>query len=85
MHLVRLLRMAVEIARTGEVIVKRSDREDLLGIRAGRMSYDDLVDHAERLSDDVKRAAEASPLPEAPDEDALDALCVSIVEEVRCS
>jgi uncharacterized protein len=85
MHLVRLLRMAVEIARTGEVIVKRSDREDLLGIRAGRMSYDELVLHAEELSEEVKSAAETSPLPEAPDEDALDALCVSIVEEVRCS
>jgi predicted nucleotidyltransferase len=82
MHLVRLLRMAVEIAEAGEVRVRREDREELLGIKGGSMSYDDLVAYAEKLGEDVKAAADRSPLPEAPDEGALDALCVSIVEEV---
>lgn len=82
LHLVRLLRMAAEIAETGRVLVKRPDREELLGIRAGRWAYDDLVSYAESLGERVKEAASASPLPEAPDEAALDTLCVSIVEEV---
>jgi predicted nucleotidyltransferase len=82
LHLVRLLRMAVEIAETGRVIVKRPDREELLAIRGGRFSYDELVACAEDLGDRVREAAARSPLPEAPDEDALDALCASIVEEV---
>jgi hypothetical protein len=40
------------------------------------------VTHAEKLGEEVKAAADRSKLPEAPDEGALDALCVSIVEEV---
>lgn len=82
LHLVRLLRMAVEIAETGEVRVKRADRDELLAIRGGSMSYDELVEHAEALALAAQEAASRSALPEAPDEGALDALCVSIVEEV---
>ncbi len=82
MHLVRLLKMAVEIANTGEVKVKRDDRDELLSIRNGSMSYEELVDYAERLSLEVQPAAQRSQLPESPDEEALDALCVAIVEEV---
>lgn len=82
MHLVRLLRMAVEIAATGEVRVRRDDREELLAIKGGAMGYDELVASAERLGDDVRAAADRSRLPEEPDEAALDELCVSIVEEV---
>lgn len=85
MHLVRLLKMAVEIAQTAFVKVKRDDREELLAIRNGSMSYDDLVAYAEKLSGDVQRAAEHSSLADAPDEQALDALCGSIVEEVLFS
>lgn len=82
MHLVRLLKMAAEIAETGVVKVEREDREELLSIRRGAMGYDELVEYAERLSREAQAAAEHSPLAEAPDEQALDELCVSIVEEV---
>lgn len=81
-HLIRLLRMGGEILRGEGVIVTRPDRDELLAIRDGALTYDALLAEAERLGAAVRAAAPTSPLPEAPDAAALDALCVSLVEEV---
>lgn len=43
MHLVRLMKMGVEILRDGVVNVKRPDAAELLAIRNGSWSYDELV------------------------------------------
>lgn len=43
MHLVRLMKMGVEILRDGDVNVKRPDAAELLAIRNGSWSYDELV------------------------------------------
>jgi predicted nucleotidyltransferase len=81
-HLVRMLRMGVEILRDGEVRVRRDDAEELHAIRSGAWSYDELVERAERLGAKVREAAQCSALPKAPDEERLDALCAEIVESV---
>ena len=47
MHLVRLLRMGVEALTTGQIIVKRPDAEELLAIRNGAWTYDEIVRYAE--------------------------------------
>jgi predicted nucleotidyltransferase len=80
MHLVRLLRMCREILTTGEVVVKRPDREDLLAIRAGAWSYDRLIAWAETEDAELERLYPSSKLPTVPDRDALDRLCVELVE-----
>lgn len=82
LHLIRLLRMSCEILETGEVHVRRPDREELLAIRDGIWSYDELMVQAEALSARSQEAARASALPDAPDEEALETLCVSLIEEV---
>ncbi len=81
LHLVRLLRMGIEILETGQVTVRRPDRDELLAIRDGIWSYDALIEQTDRLRARVKAAAAASTLPERADEAALDALCISLVEE----
>ncbi len=80
MHLVRLLRMGREILSLGTVQVRRPDADDLRGVRAGAWTYDALMANAEALAADVRAAARTSPLPEAPDDAALDALCVELVQ-----
>lgn len=76
MHLVRLIRMCREILITGKVNVKRPDREELLGIRAGSLSYEKLVDWADaqelELADVYKTS---TALPKSPDEAKINALC----------
>jgi hypothetical protein len=83
MHLIRLLRMAVEILATGKVQVKRPDAEDLKAIRQGALSFDELRCQAEDLGARLPTLAAASPLSDAPDEDRLNALCVELVEHVH--
>lgn len=80
LHLVRLMRMGREILSTGEVIVKRPDRAELLAIRDGAWSYDALIERAEALHAQILVAERASSLPEAPDHAALHSLCIELVE-----
>lgn len=47
MHLVRLLRTGEEILSEGIVRVKRPDAKELLDIRNGLFSYDELLIYAE--------------------------------------
>lgn len=82
MHLTRLQRMAVEILETGEVIVRRPDRDSLLAIRRGELSYEALIEEARANVARIRDAAERSTLPEEPDEDAIESLGITIVEEV---
>lgn len=49
MHLVRLLRMGVEILETGVVHVKRPDADELRAIRNGAWTYEEIVKYAEEM------------------------------------
>lgn len=82
LHLIRLLRMGLEIVSTGRVLVRRDDRDDLLGIKSGALTYDELMARAEALGQQVHAAAATSPLPAAPDDAALDRLCSELVADV---
>jgi predicted nucleotidyltransferase len=81
-HLVRLLRMGEEILRTGKVIVKRPDAEELLAIRNGAWSYDKLVEWAEAKDELLNKLyKESDVLPREPDRDYLDQLCCELAED----
>ncbi|MDQ2770108.1 MAG: nucleotidyltransferase domain-containing protein [Bacteroidota bacterium] len=67
LHVFRLLQMAEEIALTGELQVRRPNREFLLQIRRGEFEYEQLVAEAEQLVARVDAAFATSALPEAPD------------------
>ena len=81
MHLVRLQRMALEILESGNVNVFRPDHEELLAIRDGAWTFDELEVRTSEMSAKIDAAARVSQLPERPDEAALDGLCVSLVAE----
>jgi hypothetical protein len=80
MHLVRLLRMCREILESGKVTVKRADRDELLAIRGGAWTYDQLVAWAAAQDEAMDDLYARSPLPRTPDVPALDALCIRLVE-----
>ncbi|HJL18226.1 MAG TPA: nucleotidyltransferase domain-containing protein [Sandaracinaceae bacterium LLY-WYZ-13_1] len=83
MHLVRLSRMAVEILATGRVRVRRDhDRDELLAVRDGAWTYDELMAEVDALKAAIRDAKAKSTLPEVPDEEALNAASVAIVGEV---
>ncbi|WP_324679241.1 DNA polymerase beta superfamily protein [Hymenobacter sp. GOD-10R] len=78
LHVFRLLHTALEIATTGQLHVRRPDREFLLQIRRGEFEYDELVSKAEALVGQVEAAFASSNLPEAPDRAAAEALLVQL-------
>jgi predicted nucleotidyltransferase len=53
MHLVRLLRMGVEALRDGVINVRRPDAKELLSIRNGAWTYEELVAYAEDMDRQV--------------------------------
>lgn len=80
LHLIRLLRMCVEVLSTGKVIVKRPDREELLAIRRGGWTYDQLVSEAESLDARAEELYRTSNvIPKSPNSEKLDQLCIKLV------
>jgi hypothetical protein len=68
--------MCREILTTGKVIVKRPDREELLAIRDGAMSYEQLIEWADAQENELATVYQTTTaIPKTPNEKAIDALC----------
>lgn len=80
-HLIRLMRMCVEILETGEVHVRRPDAQELLSIRAGAYSYERLIEYAKELEEKAAQLYLSSSLRKSPDKNFLDSLCLDIVDD----
>lgn len=82
MHMIRLLRMCVEILETGKVNVDRSkiDRAELLEVRHGHWTYDQLMEESDRLMALIDTAAKSSKLPESCDKKKIDRLCCELIQ-----
>jgi len=81
MHLVRLMRMGLEILETGEVHVFRPDRKELKEIRDGAWTYDQIVEYADNCEEKLGVLYETTKLPKQPNRKFLDNLCVDIINE----
>lgn len=80
-HLVRLIRMCKETMLTGKVFVKRPDREELLAIRDGAWSYEQLIEFAESQEKELNEIYNTSDvLPKIPNRKLLDQLCIKLIE-----
>ena len=78
MHCRRLLDMAMEIAETGTLQVRRSNAEYLLSIRQGKVSLEDIIVQAE---EDIQRMNEMflkSNLPDKVDENFVNDLLLEM-------
>ncbi|WP_205511605.1 DNA polymerase beta superfamily protein [Longitalea arenae] len=82
MHTIRLLQVAEEILSQGLLQVKRSNREELLSIKAGDFEYEDLLLMADALMSRIEKAYYASPLPTHPDKEKTEAILVKMREEL---
>jgi uncharacterized protein len=79
MHTFRLLHMAEEIAREGQIIVRRTtDKAFLLKIRQGIFFYQDLVDQAEVKLNEIEQLFDKSSLQESPDEQYIESILVDM-------
>ena len=65
MHCMRLLMTAKDIAKKKELVIRRPEREYLLSIRNGEMKYDELLENADNLVDEIAEAFENSQLSDS--------------------
>ena len=84
-HLVRLLRMGLEILEQGQCIVWRGDRDaqELLAIRAGAWSYDELIawtQSTQKKMDDIYRHKNYV-VPDKPERQAVERICQQLLLE----
>lgn len=81
MHVFRLLRMAEEIAREGEINVFRNDKNYLLNIKDGKFDYDVLLSDANEMMTDLPVLFQQSKLKDEPDLNEINKLLVEMREE----
>lgn len=79
MHLIRLLRMGLEILRDGEVRVRRPDADELVAIRDGELGYDELLEQAKALEQGMRSALATASLPREVDDAAIDELLFELL------
>jgi predicted nucleotidyltransferase len=80
-HLIRLLRMGIEFLNEGNLHVLREDAPQLLEIKTGQWTLQQVKDEAQRLFRRAEDAYDRSTLPNAPDRDAANNLVWSILED----
>lgn len=79
-HLIRLLRMGKEILATGVVNVFREDAAELLEIRAGKFTYDEIIAMSEKLEAEVKDLYKTTTLPHSCNVERVSKLTVELYE-----
>ncbi len=79
-HLIRLLRMGIEILNTGELIVWReNDKNELLNIKNGKWTLNKVKTLANDLFNDMENARELTELPDEPDYKFINNLLIEIL------
>lgn len=67
MHTVRLLESVKEILATGDYHTYRDNHEDLINIRKGKYTFDEIIERIERTDKEVQELFEVSTLRSKPD------------------
>lgn len=80
MHTIRLLTMAIEIAKEGRIVVKRQDRDFLLHIKGGGLEFDALITLVDELKTSMQIEYRKSSLQGQPDTEALNNLVFEMRE-----
>lgn len=78
MHTIRLLQSAIQIFETSSLNVRVENREELLEIKAGNYSYDNLINHADQLILKLNKLCSISNLQEMPNSNKIEDILVKI-------
>lgn len=79
-HLIRLLRMGTEFLVEGELHVLREDAKQLLEIKRGEWTLDQVLKEADHAFKKAEEAYINSPLPNQPAKKAINVLCTNILQ-----
>ena len=77
MHLIRLLHSGIHALRTGEILIDVGEhRDELLGIKRGELTFDQVMQQALALDKQFQAEFERTTLPEQPDFAAVNTFLV---------
>lgn len=79
-HLIRLLRMAIEFLKDGILYVHRHDAQQLLEIKRGEWTLEQVKKEADRLFVLADEAYLKSTLPASVDMKAVNQVCINCIE-----
>lgn len=82
MHTIRLLQVALEIIRDGKLNVKRPNRDELLAIKRGELTYNEVLEKAEHLMSLIEKETPDSKLPNKLNGKEIEAVLVKIRAEL---
>lgn len=82
MHLMRLLRTGKEILTEGVVNVKRPDAAELLEIRHGKYTYEEILELANGLDDEIKQTYKTSGLRRSVDRKRASEIIITLQDMV---
>ena len=80
-HLVRLMRMGYEILTEGKVIVKRPDRDEILSIKNGAWTYEQVMEFSDTMQKKLDEAYKTTKLSRSVDNEKVNALYYDMVNE----
>ena len=82
MHLVRLYLMGIDILKGRSIHTYRDKEHELLmGIRNGTVSFDEVFQLVDDYEKEIEQAYHDSPLPDQPDEDAINDMLIKIYRQ----
>lgn len=81
-HCVRLFRSCRELLETGKFKVKRDDAEELLAIKNGAWTYEQLINFADKEESYLNELYKTSTIPHEPDRKFINELCMEMIEEI---
>lgn len=82
MHTIRLLQSCEQIFKTRSLTVRVENRDELLDIKAGNQSYEDVMQKAEKLIQSIENHYSVSSLPDYPDLEKTTKTLVRIREKL---
>lgn len=82
MHTIRLLQSCEHIFKTGSLEIRVTNRDELLDIKAGNQSYENVMQKAEDLITSIEHHHSTSSLPELPDLERTTGILVNIREKL---
>lgn len=83
MHLVRLFQMGIQILKYRQLDTFRPNREELLAIRHGSLTLDQILKYAEELNAELEDAMKHSTIPDYPDFDKVNKWAVNVVDRAH--
>lgn len=78
-HLIRLLRMGIEILETGKINVFREDADELKDIKTGKWTLEEVKKESTILFEAAKDAFANSVLPDEPDIEKVENVVIKIL------